>query len=96
MAAEEFPLPLNVYGGAMKELSIDLETFSDVELRTCGVYRYAASPAFKILLFSYSVDGKEVTTIDLASGEELPEEILRAVASDEVIKWAFNASFERV
>jgi DNA polymerase len=80
----------------MKELSIDLETFSDVDIRTCGVYRYAASPAFEILLFSYSEDGKEVKTVDLASGEELPEEILRAVASDEVIKWAFNASFERI
>jgi DNA polymerase len=79
-----------------KELSIDLETYSDVDIRTCGVYQYAESSAFEILLFSYSVDGEEVNTIDLAQGEVVPEEILQAVASDDVVKWAFNASFERI
>ena len=81
---------------AIHTLSIDLETFSDVDLKKCGVYKYAESPDFEILLFGVSVDGGEVTVYDLASGDTVPEGIIRALADDSVIKWAYNASFERV
>ena len=77
-------------------LEIDIESFSSVELKKCGVYKYAESPDFEILLFGVSVDGGEVTVYDLASGDTLPEEIIQALADDSVIKWAYNASFERV
>lgn len=80
----------------MKELSIDLETYSSVDLSKSGVYRYSESPDFEILLFGCSVDGGEVKVYDLASGEKLPGEILEALTDDKVIKTAFNASFERV
>ena len=93
-------LPPVSYGGnstmAIHTLSIDLETFSDVDLKKCGVYKYASSPNFEILLFGVSVDGGEVTVYDLASGDTVPEEIIRALSDDSVIKWAYNASFERV
>ena len=81
---------------AIHTLSIDLETFSDVDLKKCGVYKYAESPNFEVLLFGVSVDGGEVTVYDLASGDTVPEEIIRALSDDSVIKWAYNASFERV
>ncbi|GLG88933.1 DNA polymerase [Sellimonas catena] len=81
---------------AIHTLSIDLETFSDVDLKKCGVYKYAESPNFEILLFGVSVDSGEVTVYDLASGDTVPEEIIQALADDSVIKWAYNASFERV
>ena len=77
------------------ELSIDLETFSDVDLIKCGVYAYADSPAFEVLLFAYSFDGGETRVIDLAQGEELPEEVAEAVFDGSVVKTAFNANFER-
>ena len=80
----------------MKTLSIDIETYSDVELGKCGVYKYAESPAFEILLFGYSADNGEAGTIDLAQGETLPQDLIDALVSDEVIKWAYNANFERV
>ena len=80
----------------MKSLSLDLETYSDVNLAKCGVYKYAESPAFEILLFGYAVDGEPVQVIDLAQGETIPEEILDALTDDTVTKWAFNANFERV
>ena len=80
----------------MKSLSLDLETYSDVNLAKCGVYKYAESPAFEILLFGYAVDGGPVQVIDLAQGETIPEEILDALTNDAVTKWAFNANFERV
>ena len=80
----------------MQTLSIDIETYSDVNLSKCGVYKYAESPDFEILLFGYSADGSEVTVIDLAQGEPLPQEIIDALTDDTVIKWAFNANFERV
>ena len=80
----------------MKNISIDIETFSSVDLTRCGVYKYAESPDFQILLFGYSVDGGEVQVVDLASGESIPEDVLAALTNDEVIKWAFNANFERV
>lgn len=80
----------------MKTLSLDLETYSDVNLAKCGVYKYAESPVFEILLFGYAVDGGAVQVIDLAQGETIPEEILDALTDDSITKWAFNANFERV
>lgn len=80
----------------MKKLSIDIETFSDVDLIKCGVYHYADSTNFTILLFAYSIDDGEIHIIDIASGDKFPEEIIEAIKSDTVIKTAFNAQFERV
>ena len=80
----------------MKTLSIDIETFSDIDLGKCGVYRYTDSPNFEILLFSYSIDESPVQLVDLASGEEIPDEIIDAILSTDIIKTAFNANFERV
>lgn len=80
----------------IKTLSIDLETFSDVDLSKCGVYKYVESPAFEILLFGVSVNGGDVAVYDLAQGKEIPAEILSALTDNSVTKWAFNAAFERV
>ena len=80
----------------MKKLSIDLETYSSVDLGKSGVYKYAESEDFEILLFAYSIDDGGVKVIDLASGEIIPEEILSALSDKSIEKWAFNASFERV
>jgi len=80
----------------IRTLSIDIETYSDMDLQKCGVYKYAQSPAFEILLFGVSVNGGEVMVYDLAQGEEIPMEIIQALTDDMVTKWAFNASFERV
>lgn len=80
----------------MKAISIDLETYSDVDLQKCGVYKYAQSDNFEILLFGYSVDGGEVIVVDLAQGETIPDEIVKAFTDESVTKWAFNAAFERV
>ena len=80
----------------MKSIEIDIETYSDVDLSKCGVYKYSSSPNFEILLFGYSVDGGDVKVVDLACGEEIPAEILAALPDESVTKWAFNAMFERV
>lgn len=80
----------------MQNLSIDIETYSSVNLQKAGVYKYAESPDFDILLFGYSVDGGAVQVIDLACGEKIPAEIVDALSDESVIKWAFNAQFERV
>lgn len=80
----------------MNTLSIDIETFSSVNLAKAGVYKYAESQDFEILLFGYSVDGGEVQVADLASGEKIPDDVLAALYDDSVEKWAFNAMFERV
>ena len=80
----------------MKSLGIDLETFSSVDLSKCGVYRYASSPDFEILLFGFSVDGGDVQVVDLACGEEIPADIVEAFSDDSVIKWSYNNNFERV
>lgn len=80
----------------MQYLSIDIETYSSVNLQKAGVYKYAESPDFDILLFGYSVDGGAVQVIDLACGEKIPAEIADALSDESVIKWAFNAQFERV
>lgn len=80
----------------MKNISIDIESFSDVDLASSGVYRYCESDSFEILLFAYSVDGGEVRVVDLAQEEKIPAEILYALADPSVTKWAFNSQFERV
>ena len=80
----------------MKEMSIDLETYSDVNITKCGAYKYAESEEFEILLFGVSVDGGPVKVYDLACGDTIPEEILAALSDENVTKWAFNASFERI
>ena len=80
----------------IRTISIDIETFSDVDLGKCGVYKYAQSDRFEILLFAYAVNGGSVQVVDLAEGESIPDEILAALADESVVKWAFNASFERV
>ena len=80
----------------MRTLSIDIETYSDVDLSKCGVYKYASSPAFEILLFGYAVDGGDVRVVDLACGEQIPDEVICALSDASVAKWAFNAMFERV
>ena len=80
----------------MRELGIDIETYSSADLTKCGVYRYVEADDFTILLFGYCVDGGEVKCVDLACGESLPDEVVRALTDPEVTKTAFNASFERV
>ena len=80
----------------MKEMSIDLETYSDIDISKCGAYKYAESENFEILLFGVSVDGSPVTVYDLACGDTIPDEILAALSDENVTKWAFNAAFERI
>lgn len=80
----------------IQTLSLDLETFSDVDLQKCGVYKYAQSPNFEILLFGVSVDGGEVVVYDLAQGDTVPMDIIKALTDDTVTKWAYNAAFERI
>lgn len=80
----------------MKNLSIDIETYSDQPLQKTGVYRYVESPVFEILLFSYSIDGGAVHVVELACGEKIPTEVIAALTDDSVLKWAFNATFERI
>ncbi|WNX86010.1 DNA polymerase [Agathobaculum sp. NTUH-O15-33] len=82
--------------GKINTLSIDIESYSDVDLQKCGVYKYAQSPNFEVLLFGVSVNGGKVTVYDLAQGEKLPMDIITALTDDTVPKWAFNAAFERV
>ena len=80
----------------IKYMSLDLETRSSVDITKSGVYKYAESPDFEILLFGVSVNGSSVTVYDLASGDRVPEEIIKALSDNSVTKWAYNASFERV
>ncbi len=80
----------------MRYISIDIETYSDVDLSKCGVYKYSSSPNFEVLLFGYSVDGGDVKVVDLCQREEIPADILAALSDESVTKWAFNAMFERV
>lgn len=79
----------------MRVLGIDIETFSDVNLLTGGVYAYTASRQFEILLFAYAFDEEEIQLIDLASEEKLPADILSAITDNDIIKTAYNANFER-
>ena len=80
----------------MKELGIDIETYSSNDLADCGVYKYVEAPDFMILLFAYSVDGGPVVCVDLAQGEELPADVMAALTDPSVTKTAFNAAFERI
>lgn len=80
----------------MKHLSIDIESFSSAPLNKCGMYKYASSPDFEILLFGYSADGGPVQVVDFTAGEQLPNQVLSALTDPAVTKWAFNAQFERV
>lgn len=80
----------------MRFMSIDIETYSDIDINKAGVYRYVDTDAFKILLFAYSVDGGPVQLIDLTRGDCIPKEIVKALIDKSVTKWAYNANFERV
>lgn len=80
----------------MRTLSIDIETYSSVDLAKSGVYRYTESPDFEVMLFGYSVDGGDVHVVDIISGDVIPPDIITALTNENVIKWAFNANFERV
>ena len=80
----------------MKELTIDIETRSDVDLKECGLYKYAESANFDVLLVSYSIDGGKVCTYDVINGENLPDEVLKALVDKTIIKKAFNVNFERI
>ena len=80
----------------IKEMSIDLETYSDVDIKKSGAYRYVESLEFEILLFAVSINGSPVTVYDMASGDVLPENIIHALVDDSVTKWAYNAAFERI
>ena len=76
----------------MRELGIDIETYSSNDLPSCGVYKYVEAPDFTILLFAYSIDGGQVVCCDFASGEQLPDEVLAALLDPAVVKTAFNAA----
>ena len=80
----------------MKTISIDIESYSSVDLTKSGVYKYAESPDFEVILFGYSVDGGEVRVVDLTSGETIPPDVIDALTDNAVEKWAFNANFERI
>ena len=80
----------------MKYININIETYSSVNLAKSGVYRYTESDDFEILLFGCAIDGGAVQVIDLACGEKIPDDVLAALTDPAVLKWAFNAQFERV
>ena len=94
--AAEQSAALFAMGVFMRNLSIDLETYSSADIGKSGVYRYAEAHDFEILLFGYSFDGQPVQVVDLACGERIPEDVLSALDDPAVTKWAFNASFERI
>lgn len=79
-----------------KELYIDLETYSSVDLKTSGVYKYVESPDFEIVLLAYAFDDDEITVVDLMNGEEIPKEFIDALSNPSILKWAHNAAFERL
>lgn len=95
-AAEQSAALRPIGGIFLRTLSIDLETYSSTDIGKSGVYRYVEAPDFEILLFGYSFDGQPVRVIDLTCGESIPDDVLVALDDPTVIKWAFNASFERV
>lgn len=80
----------------MKSLHLDLETYSSTDLSKCGVYKYVQAKNFEILLFGYSIDDGDVRVIDLAQGEKIPIDIIKALSDEKIIKWAYNANFERI
>ncbi len=75
---------------------MDLETYSSTDLSKCGVYKYVQAKDFEILLFGYSIDDGDVRVIDLAQGEKIPIDIIKALSDENIIKWAYNANFERI
>ena len=85
-----------VFNQMIEKMSIDIETFSPVSLVKAGVYKYAEAPDASLLLFAYSINGGSVTVVDVADGEKIPDEILKAFNDNSVLKWAFNANFERI
>lgn len=90
-------LPLTtVMTSSASNLSIDIETYSSIDLNNCGVYKYVEANDFEVLLFGYSVDGGVTRVVDLASGETIPPEVIALLNDETVTKWAFNASFERI
>lgn len=80
----------------MKSLHLDLETYSSTDLSKCGVYKYVQAKDFEILLFGYSIDDGDVRVIDLAQGERIPDDIIKTLSDENIIKWAYNANFERI
>lgn len=78
-----------------RELFLDIETYSEVDIAACGAYKYIADPSFQILMISYAFDNEDVVTVDLAQGEEIPDELEEGLLDSDVIKWAHNAVFER-
>ena len=80
----------------MTSISIDIESYSSANLAKSGVFHYCEAEDFEILLFGYSIDDSEVRVIDLAQGEKIPKKILEALTDNRIIKWAFNATFERI
>ena len=80
----------------MNQINIDIETYSDTDLTKAGVYKYADDPSFTVLLFGFSIDHGPVKCVQCAKGEKIPDEIIRALTDPKVVKYAFNASFERV
>ncbi|MDD4038881.1 MAG: hypothetical protein PHF06_10900, partial [Sphaerochaeta sp.] len=80
----------------MNCLFVDIETYSSTDLAKSGVFRYCEAEDFEILLFGYSVDGTDVRVVDLARGESIPKDIIEALTDSSVVKWAFNAAFERI
>ena len=87
---------MTVMTSSAKNLSIDIETYSSIDLNNCGVYKYVEANDFEVLLFGYSVDGADTRVVDLASGEKVPPDVIALLKDDTVTKWAFNASFERI
>jgi DNA polymerase len=80
----------------MKTLGIDIETYSEVDLTKCGVYAYTAHTSFEILLFAYAYDNNEIQLVDLANGEQIPEQVIKDITDDNIIKASYNAQFERI
>ena len=78
-----------------KDLFIDIETYSSVDIKSCGAYKYIESPDFEILIIGYAFDDLPVQVIDLAQGEEMPDEFVEALFDEDVRKHAHNAVFER-
>ena len=78
----------------MKHLSIDIETYSDVDIGKAGLYRYCDSPAFDILLFAYACDFGQVQVVDLAQGKAIPAQVIADLQNPDVVKHAYNAAFE--
>lgn len=80
----------------IKTILCDIETYSSENLLKCGVYRYSESVDFEILLFGYSLNEGEITVVDLACGEKIPEKVIKAILDPDIVKYAHNSSFERI